>query len=136
MPRPFCPRKLNACPIVEQFVPVIDGERKNNDTEPVTLTLDEFEALRLADYMGLYHEEAGQQMGVSRPTFSRIIEQARRKLSKALVEGIPIYINGGSVNFVCQRRMHGRERHCHRNCRRQNYVHEMKYEKGNYNNRP
>ncbi len=116
MPRPFCHRRLNACPPVEQFVPVTQD--KENNIEPVMLTLDEFESLRLADYLGMYHEEAGQEMGVSRPTFSGIIEQARKKVSTAIVEGRPIYINGGPVNFVCQRRLRGRGRHCHRNCRR------------------
>ena len=50
MPRPYCPRRLNACPSVEEFIPL---EREGERRQPVLLSLDEFEALRLADYLGL-----------------------------------------------------------------------------------
>jgi len=50
------------------------------ELEETRLTIDEREALRLADLEGLSHEEAGQMMGVSRATFGRIIEQARKLL--------------------------------------------------------
>jgi len=63
----------------------------------VALTVDEFEALRLADYEGLYQEEAAKQMGVSRQTFGRIVESARRKAAEALVEGLALRIDGGEV---------------------------------------
>ena len=51
------------------------------------MTLDEFEAIRLADLDGLYQEQAAAQMNVSRATFSRIIEAAPRKLADVLVHG-------------------------------------------------
>lgn len=57
------------------------------DLEEVSLAADEMEALRLADFEGMYHEEAAQRMGVSRQTFDRIIRRARRKVSEALVHG-------------------------------------------------
>lgn len=118
MARPYCSRRLNACPPVEQFVPI---EQEGMEKEPFTLSLDEFEALRLADYLGMYHEEAGQEMGVSRPTFSRIIEQARRKIASAIVEGKPIRIAGGPVNFVCRQKGRGEGGYCHRHCKRKAY---------------
>jgi uncharacterized protein len=43
----------------------------------IVLTVDEFEALRLADYEGLYREQAAQRMGISRPTFGPIVKAAR-----------------------------------------------------------
>jgi predicted DNA-binding protein (UPF0251 family) len=52
--------------------------------EEVVLTLDELEALRLADFERAYHEEAASRMGISRATFGRIVEQARRKVAEAL----------------------------------------------------
>ena len=64
------------------------------------LGLDEYEALRLADYEGLKQEEVAQQLGVSRPTVSRILESARRTVAAALVEGRAILIEGGPVQFA------------------------------------
>lgn len=55
--------------------------------EEVSLHMDEVEALRLADYEGLYHEDAAQRMKISRATFGRIIDQARRKVAEALLKG-------------------------------------------------
>jgi predicted DNA-binding protein (UPF0251 family) len=63
----------------------------------VVVTLDEFEALRLADREGLYHEEAAARMGISRATFGRIVESARRKVAGVLVEGRALRIEGGPV---------------------------------------
>jgi predicted DNA-binding protein (UPF0251 family) len=61
------------------------------------MTLDEFESLRLADLEGLYQEEASARMKVSRSTFSRIVETARRKVADALVHGKVLVIEGGQV---------------------------------------
>jgi predicted DNA-binding protein (UPF0251 family) len=63
----------------------------------VEMTLDEFEALRLADLEGLYQEEAAAKLGVSRPTVGRILESARRKVAEALVLGKALRIEGGPV---------------------------------------
>jgi len=59
--------------------------------------LDELEALRLADLEGLYQEQAAEKMGVSRPTFARILESARKKVAEALVKGKGLVIGGGPV---------------------------------------
>jgi predicted DNA-binding protein (UPF0251 family) len=67
--------------------------------EEVLMTLDEFEALRLADLEGLYQEKAAARMGVSRPTFSRIVESAHRKIADALVHGKALRIEGGPVRL-------------------------------------
>ncbi len=63
--------------------------------EEMGLTMEELEALRLADMEGLYHETAAQMMGVSRPTFGRILQEARRKVATALVAGMALNIEGG-----------------------------------------
>lgn len=57
------------------------GHRKHVD-----LLYEEYEAIKLADYDLLNHQEASRLMGVSRPTFARIYESARRKIARALVE--------------------------------------------------
>jgi predicted DNA-binding protein (UPF0251 family) len=68
-------------------------------TELVVLTLDELEAIRLADLEGLAQEEAARRMNVSRPTFGRIVEHARRKVAEGLVHGRGIGFEGGVVRF-------------------------------------
>ena len=60
--------------------------------EEVLLSLDELETIRLADYEGLYHENAAKQMGISRPTFGRILDAARRKVADAIINGKALQI--------------------------------------------
>ncbi|MGE9292630.1 MAG: DUF134 domain-containing protein [Puniceicoccales bacterium] len=57
------------------------------ELQMVVLEPDELEALRLADVERLHHEEAGARMGISRATFGRILERARGKTARALIEG-------------------------------------------------
>ncbi len=65
--------------------------------EQVNLTMDELEALRLADFEGLYQEQAAKKMNVSRQTFGRIIASAHKKVAEALVNGKAILIEGGEI---------------------------------------
>lgn len=65
----------------------------------VVLTVDQVEALRLADAEGMYQDAAAQAMGVSRATFGRIIAEARRNMALALVNGLAIRVEGGSVTM-------------------------------------
>jgi predicted DNA-binding protein (UPF0251 family) len=55
--------------------------------EKVYLTNDELEAIRLMDLRGLYQEEVAKEMGVSRPTISRILKEARAKIADAIING-------------------------------------------------
>ena len=70
------------------------------DLEEVILTVDEHEAIRLADLLDKSHEEAGRRMGVSRATFGRIIQRARKIMAEALVNGKAIRIEGGNYRLV------------------------------------
>ena len=63
------------------------------ELEEVCLSLDELEALRLAYYGGLYHEEAAKQMNVSRATFGRILDGARHKTAGAILHGNALKID-------------------------------------------
>lgn len=65
--------------------------------QQVHIDLDGIEALRLADLEGLYHDAAAEVMGVSRPTFGRILAEARTRVAEALVEGKVLRIGGGPV---------------------------------------
>jgi len=73
--------------------------------EEVRLTVDEREALRLADLDNLSHEDAGSRMGVSRATFGRILQKARRVLADALINGKAIKIEGGNYRVVDEKRL-------------------------------
>lgn len=74
------------------------------DMEQIVLTLDEFEAIRLVDFDGMDHEGASALIGVSRPTLSRLIEQARHKVADAVVTGKVLVIEGGNVEMVSRGR--------------------------------
>lgn len=69
----------------------------------VGLTVEEVEALRLKDLEGLEQEKCAERMGISRPTFQRILTSARGKVTEALVHGKAIRVEGGNFEFVARR---------------------------------
>lgn len=95
MPRPKCCRQIGAMPGETCFQP--EGA-KASLVEEVLLTLDEYEAIRLADLEGLYQEQGASRMNISRQTFGRIVETARRKVADVLVNGKVLRIEGGFVS--------------------------------------
>ncbi|MCX6543367.1 MAG: DUF134 domain-containing protein [Acidobacteria bacterium] len=101
MPRPFCSRRIAGRPVAPVFVPAGVPRMLLDD---VVMTLDEFEALRLVDLEKLYHDGAAEQMQVSRPTFSRIIDSARTKIADALVHGKALRMEGGPIQVHTGRR--------------------------------
>jgi len=70
-----------------------------DDLNAHVLSLDELEAMRLVDLEGLYHQDAAEQMGISRATLGRILENARRTVVQTLVDGAALHIKGGSVDI-------------------------------------
>lgn len=108
MPRPHCMRRIHVVPGTTYFKP---AGVPLHALEEVVLALDELEALRLADLEALYQEEAAAKMNVSRPTFARVIETARRKVADALVNGKALRIEGGPVVFGGAARCGRRARH-------------------------
>ena len=68
--------------------------------EEVILTVDEFEAIRLADLESLYQDQAAKKMNVSRQTFGRIIDSAHKKVADALVKGKALKIEGGEFEMA------------------------------------
>ena len=83
------------------------------DASILRLSLDEYEALRLVDYEKQTHEQAAQQMDISRTTVTEIYESARYKMACALVEGRRLVIDGGNYR-LCQEEHPGCHRQCHR----------------------
>jgi uncharacterized protein len=100
MPRPKCCRQIGAMPGKTCFQP--EGAASSS-FEEVHLTLDECEAIRLADLEGLYQKQAAFRMNISRQTFGRIIEAARRKVADVLVNGKVLKIEGGSVSMKAEK---------------------------------
>jgi len=100
MARPKCCRRISEQPGCRVFKPV--GIPISNLDE-IVLSMDEFEAIRLADLEGLYQEQAAERMNVSRQTFGRIVEAARRKVAQALSEGLALRIEGGEVEMSDKR---------------------------------
>ncbi len=96
MPRPHKMRTVNGYPTATIFKPA--GIPKFQ-LEEVVLTLDEFEALRLADYHGLYQDDAAASMNVSRQTLGNILVEAHRKVADCLVNGKALRIEGGPVDI-------------------------------------
>lgn len=82
-------------PIMEGFKPF---GIPLTELEPVILLYEEYEAIRLTDYAGMTQQEAAIEMDISRPTFTRIYEKARRSIAKAFVEGKAIIIEGGNFH--------------------------------------
>lgn len=75
--------------------------------EEVRLTIDQMEAIRLADLEGLSQQDAGKKMGVSRATFGRIVQSARKIVAEALVQGKAILLEGGNCQLDVEKRRFG-----------------------------
>lgn len=122
MPRPKQHRTISTPPIMLGYKPF--GIPKS-ELESVSLLFDEYESIRLLDYLGMNQEQAAEQMGVSRPTLTRIYENARKTIAEAFVLGKMIVIEGGEVQFDrqwfrckrCHKLVDGLENHIRcRNC--------------------
>ncbi|MBN1898171.1 MAG: DUF134 domain-containing protein [Spirochaetes bacterium] len=104
MTKPRKDRQVKSPPFIVFFkpqgIPLVQLEQ-------VILTVDEYEAIRLADWEELKHDEAASKMKISRPTFTRLLNTAHKKISDALVNGKAIRIEGGNYillynRFYCQ----------------------------------
>ena len=108
MSRPVQTRTIGFVPRVVCFKP---AGIPRVELEETALTLDELEAVRLADLNGLYQEQAAPKMAVSRSAYARILESARRKIADALIHGKCLRFGGGPV-----RPSPGRAGVCPRDC--------------------
>ncbi len=97
MPRPRQCRRVAQLPQANYYKPRGVPLRM---LECIDLTVDELEAVRLADLEGMYQEEAASRMNVSRQTFGRIVDAAHKKIADALVHGKALSIQGGVVEVA------------------------------------
>ena len=96
MVRPRKCRMVSSVPGVTYFKP---AGIPMHSLEEVILTVEELESVRLKDLEGFDQTGCAEKMGVSRTTFSRILDSAREKIASALVKGKAIQINGGDYQF-------------------------------------
>ena len=91
-PRPKNIRKISGAPQTIGFIPM-----KCRRYTSIELHLEEYESIRLCDYEMMTQAEAAVQMGISRPTLTRIYGSARQKIAKALVDQCAVTIEGGKA---------------------------------------
>lgn len=89
--RPKKYRIVRQDPRISQFSP----RGRAGRPEQIDLTMDEFEAIRLSDYIGLSQKEAAKSMHISQQTFSRVLKKGRKTLANGIVSGATIKIQGG-----------------------------------------
>ena len=93
-------RRVNFIPEVTYFKPAGIPARDLNE---VCLSVEEAEAIRLRDVEGLQQDDCAESMRISRPTFSRVLESARKKVADALINGKAVRIEGGDFEMAIRR---------------------------------
>lgn len=88
-------RLLNFKPKIGHFGPL-----DSQSLDFIHLEHEEMEALYLMDYLEQYQEVCAEKMGISRPTFSRIVRTARKKVADALIHGKTIQVNDEKTEFI------------------------------------
>lgn len=124
MPRPKRPRTIHSAPSVGGFTP-----SGNAQAGEISLSLEEYEAIRLIDFEGLDQAQASVQMGISRQTFGRVLKSARFTLSKALVKGLQLKVTGGCYQvrgYGSAHCRHGRAGRQRRNNLGENTIEELR----------
>lgn len=101
MSRPRKCRKVCCLPAEKEFIPV----GVCNIQHYIVMTVDEYEAIRLIDYQNFSQEECGEYMQIARTTVQQIYTNARKKLAKVLVDGLPLKIEGGDY-MLCDGKEH------------------------------
>ncbi len=94
--RPYKVRIIRKDPAIKQFSP----RGRHGRPGHTNLKYEEFEAIRLTDYVGLDQKDSARFMDISQQTFSRLLKSARKSLAKALVKGEIIQINGGHYTIA------------------------------------
>jgi predicted DNA-binding protein (UPF0251 family) len=93
-------RKVSSLPQINTFHPAGISLAA---TDEVNLLVEEAEAVRLKDLEGMEQEQCAERMCVSRPTFARILDAARRKIADAILNGKVIRIEGGNFEMAVRR---------------------------------
>ncbi len=100
MPRPEKLRRICTMPDYCQFGPLGICNKEN-----IIMSLDEYETIRLMDFLGMQQEQCAQRLGVARTTAQAIYRRARKKMATALVQGQHLYIKGGQYKIYKEEKM-------------------------------
>lgn len=95
MARPFKKRRICSLPRFSQFCP----KRADGEAPLITMSVEEFETIRLMDYHDMTQQECADQLGVARTTVQALYTAARKRLAASLVEGRPLQIDGGNYEL-------------------------------------
>ncbi|MBN2436415.1 MAG: DUF134 domain-containing protein [Spirochaetes bacterium] len=96
MSRPRKTRTIEGPPYCKSFKPQGIPTRYINT---IVITVEEYECVRLADYNNLEHKDASAKLGISRSVFTRMLQNARNKIAKAIIDGCELLIEGGEFDF-------------------------------------
>ncbi len=97
LPRPRKPRRIGFFPTATYFKP---GGGQVPEPGEIIINVDEWEALRLKDYLGLDQQVSAEHMKLAQSTFQRILNSARIKLATAIIEGKPVRITYGEHQLI------------------------------------
>lgn len=86
-------------------VPTKMNFNKGNKKDAVSITVDEYETVRLIDYVGLTQQECAKQMQVARSTITSIYDNARYKISDSIINDKPLNVDGGDFK-LCENAKH------------------------------
>lgn len=104
MGRKMLIKKIGAVPTFEKFLPVMkegDINEKCKERAKLFLKIEEWETLRLIDYLGIERMKAAEAMGISRQTLNILLKTARTKVARAVVEGIGLYLEySDNIDFT------------------------------------
>lgn len=98
-PRPKNIRKVREIPAGSGFIP---SGKCRKSSEGITLYAEEYEAILLCDYEDKTQAEAAEGMGISRPTLTRIYASARKKIAQAIIDRLPLTVEGGASYMEAQ----------------------------------
>lgn len=95
MARPTKSRKVCRLPLCDRF------QGREHLSDGIVLSVEEYETIRLIDYMGYSQEECARKMEGSRATIQALYTEARKKMARFLIEGISLKIEGGNY-MLCE----------------------------------
>ena len=95
MARPNKSKRVWRLPLYPEFL----TKGRETAANKMILSVEEFETLRLLDYLGMTQEECAGQMKVGRATVQNLYTEARKKVARFLVEGTSLLIEGGNYEL-------------------------------------
>ncbi|MDD8047987.1 MAG: NifB/NifX family molybdenum-iron cluster-binding protein [Thomasclavelia sp.] len=93
MSRPTKKKIINKMPSYTKFKTI------NGQNNIQILDIEEYEVIRLIDYLGYNQEECSNLMNISRTSVVSIYKNARKKIARFIIEGNNLQIDGGEYEI-------------------------------------